>query len=90
MQKVKIIVRVGKKYRLQNFYKILKECYIIMHNLCLLPHAQAMILFLINSKLGYKNIINSGSSDDLYSNYPGLYNLSDLYLNKKKMSLEKS
>lgn len=74
------------------FIKYWKECY--NYHAQPLPTSSCLgydIIFDKVSKLGYKNIINSGSSDDLYgSNYPGfIYNLSDLYLNKKKNEFRK-
>ncbi len=74
------------------FIKYWKACY--AYHAQPLPTSSCLgydIIFDKISKLGYKNIINSGSSDDLYgSNFPGfLYNLSDLYVNKKKSEFKR-
>ena len=76
----------------KSFMKYWKDCY--NYHAQPLPTSSCLgydIIFDKVSKLGYKNIINSGSFDDLYgSNFPGfLYNLSDLYINKKKDEFKK-
>ena len=70
----------------KTFLRYWKKCY--EYHAQPLPTSSCLgydIIFDKISNLGYKNIINSGSSDDLFgSNFPGfLYNLSDLYFDDK-------